>query len=60
MSLAQTAVKQALERVRFSLTDSIDHIGLLIQRYGPNDNLVAARSSLVAVRDRVIQLIALQ
>lgn len=57
MSLAQTAEKQALERVRFSLTDSIDHIGMLIQRYGPDADLVTARSSLLAVRDRLIKLI---
>jgi len=57
MNLAQAAEKQALERVRFSLTDSIDHIGMLIQRYGPNADLLAARSSLIAVRDRVIKLI---
>ena len=57
MSLAMVAEKQALERVRFSLTDSIDHIGVLIQRHGPNADLLAVRSSLIAVRDRVIKLI---
>ena len=57
MSFAQVAEKQALERVRFNLTDCIDNIGTLIQRYGPDPCLLAARSSLIAVRDRVIKLI---
>ena len=57
MSLAQVAEKQALERVRFSLTDSIDHIGMLIQRYGPDASLVRARGLLVDVQDRVIRFL---
>ena len=55
MNLVQAAEKQALERVRFNLTDCIDNIGMLIQRYGPDASLVRARGLLINVQDRVIK-----
>jgi len=57
MNLAQAAEKQALERVRFNLTDCIDNIGVLIRRYGPDASLVRARGLLIDVRDRVIKVL---